>query len=88
MSNERMSKPFIAPLPVLKYDFQTGRTFTTMPELTKDESMSIVALAEAYARYQAAAKEYNAAREALDRVSRSVQVKMPWLKEATNFYEE
>lgn len=75
-------------IPVLKYYYLTGRTFETMMELTKDESSSIVALADAERRFQDAQKEYNAAREALDRCSRSIQAKMPWLKRAIDFHEE
>lgn len=59
-----------------------------MPDLTKDECMSIIALANAESRFQAAQKEYNAAREALERCARSIQMKMPWLKRAVNFHEE
>lgn len=59
-----------------------------MPELTKDESMLIVALAEAEARFQLAAKEYNEARQDLERKSASINAKMPWLKRAVDFHED
>lgn len=71
---------------MLTYDYQTGRTFTTMPELTKDES--IVALADAQARFEKATREYNEARQALEKCSRSIQAKMPWLKQAVDFCED
>lgn len=59
-----------------------------MHEMTKDEAMSLVALAEAEARFQRASKEYHEARKDLEKQSASINAKMPWLKRAVDFHEE